>query len=60
MMRSAHVFTDDDGDRLDHNAVKDLVPRICRRAGLPKRPIGCGLKVQTPKELVTSMLEPLS
>src|SRR6266852_5416844 len=36
-LRGHYVFCKDDGTRFSHSEVKNVVPRICQRAGLPKR-----------------------
>ena len=36
-LRGPYVFCEADGSRLNHNRVKELVPRTCKRAGLAKR-----------------------
>jgi integrase len=36
-LKSAYVFSDAEVKRLSHSMVKDVVPSICKRAGLPKR-----------------------
>jgi integrase len=36
-LRGDYVFCHPDGRRLSHSEVKDVVPRTCKRAGLPKR-----------------------
>lgn len=36
-LRGPYVFCEADGARLNHNRVKELVPRTCKRAGLAKR-----------------------
>jgi integrase len=36
-LKGPYVFCEPDGKRLTHSRVKDVVPRTCARAGLPKR-----------------------
>jgi integrase len=36
-LKGPYVFCERDGKRLNHNRVKDVVPRTCARAGLAKR-----------------------
>lgn len=36
-LKSPYVFSGPDGRRLAHNAMREIVPRICRQAGLAKR-----------------------
>jgi integrase len=37
MLKSSYVFCDSGGNRLSHKMVSNLVPRICKKAGLAKR-----------------------
>ena len=43
-LRGPHVFCTEDGGRLTHSMVKDVVPNACRRAGLAKRLTMHGLR----------------
>ena len=36
-LRGPYVFCNEDGARLSHSGVKDIVPKACRRVGLAKR-----------------------
>jgi integrase len=36
-LKGPYVFCEPDGTRLTHSRVKDVAPRTCQRAGLPKR-----------------------
>jgi integrase len=36
-LRGPYVFCDDEGGRLTHSVIKDVVPSTCKRAGLAKR-----------------------
>jgi integrase len=43
-LKGPYVFCERDGKRLNHNRVKDVVPRTCARAGLAKRLTTHGLR----------------
>ena len=36
-LRSRYAFVDGGGGQLSHKAIYELVPRICKKAGLAKR-----------------------
>jgi integrase len=43
-LRGPYVFCKEDGTRLSHSEVKNILPRVCERAGLPKRLTMHGLR----------------
>lgn len=43
-LRGPYVFCTEDGGRLTHSMVKDVVPSTCRRAGLAKRITNHGMR----------------
>lgn len=43
-LRGPYVFCTEDGGRLTHSMVKDVVPATCRRAGLAKRITNHGMR----------------
>ncbi len=51
-LRGAYVFCLEDGSRLTHSIVKDVVPQACARAGLAKRVTWHGLRHSFASHLV--------
>ena len=43
-LRGPYVFCDEEGGRLTHSVIKDVVPSTCKRAGLAKRITTHGLR----------------
>src|SRR6266852_3731638 len=51
-LRGPYVFCKEDGSRYSHSEVKHIVPRVCARAGLPKRLTMHGLRHSFASHLV--------